>query len=820
MMSARTCSGRSSLTRRALASVTALVVVVGLSSAVIVASSSAANAGTPPNRLDDNRSAAIPIAATALIDLFAPFVCPPIACTGVNIGGRDEGSPKIESLYWDDNWDAHNPNSPSRATIDNYMSAIVGSDYMDPANQYGVSRGSFDKDNQSSSLCGTRAASGATSFGSLVGWVTCEVQAPFTGVPLPDDNTIYAVYVPEGVTITGDINATCNPTTAFHVWSAAVVPDPNLLNPFAFKIEGFPFLLIPAQCAVVSGDPTTTLKNFTENFSHELIEGALDPFAPTGWIDNSQNSSIQNLTSVGEPADICQNNPMFSEVPTPPVLGSAGFWVSTYWSNADNRCVPTVPTSTSLATSGSPSVYGQVVNLTATVDSIPSGDTPAGNVQFFDDATMIGQQSLDGSGHATLQISSLAVGDHPNITAKYQGQGSFNPSTSAPLDQLVNQAATTAVVTSSADPSVFGQPVTFTATVSPAPPSTNPATQPSGTVQFFDGATPLATETLNGATPDHATFSTTSLSVGTHDVTASYGGDGNYLGSTSSNFSQMVNQAPTQTSVTSTPNPSTWGQSVTFTATVGPAPPSVNPPAPPTGTITFSVNGVPVATEPVTSGTPTAIQGQASYSTAGLLPGTQSITATYNGDGNFLASTSPVYGQNVTCTSNAVSTSGSLHVGSTGSTCIMGITVGGGVVAGPGAKVFISNSTVHGALTAHDAALVGLCGSTVDGLTVQSTTGFVVIGDPADDGCAGNTIGGSVSLHANSGDAEVWSNSVAGSIVVDGTTGTGPFPDDTRAEIGLNVMTGSLVCNGNTPAPTNDGQSNTEGSATGQCTGL
>jgi hypothetical protein len=73
--------------------------------------------------------------------------------------------------------------------------------------------------------------SGATDFLSFQAWITCEVQAPFTGVPFPDDDTIYAVFLPEGVTITGAIGADCVGSAAFHGWSAVAVPDPILINP-------------------------------------------------------------------------------------------------------------------------------------------------------------------------------------------------------------------------------------------------------------------------------------------------------------------------------------------------------------------------------------------------------------------------------------------------------------------------------------------------------------------------------------------------------------------------------------------------------------
>jgi hypothetical protein len=68
---------------------------------------------------------------------------------------------------------------------------------------------------------------------------------------------------------------------------------------------------------------------------------------------------------------------------------------------------------------------------------------------------------------------------------------------------------------------------------------------------------------------------------------------------------------------------------------------------------------------------------------------------------------------------------------------------------------------------------------------------------------------------------EVGANHIEGNLTVSGTSGTGPFAEDSRAEIEHNVIRGALVCSGNVPAPTNDGQPNTvTGARSGQCAGL
>ena len=93
----------------------------------------------------------------------------------------------------------------------------------------------------------------------------------------------------------------------------------------------------------------------------------------------------------------------------------------------------------------------------------------------------------------------------------------------------VNKAGTTTTLRSSSNPSKSGSPVTFTAGVS--------ASSATGSVQFFDGSTSLGTMPLSSGM---ASLTTSTLGGGKHSITAVYGGDGNFAGSTSAVFSQMV----------------------------------------------------------------------------------------------------------------------------------------------------------------------------------------------------------------------------------------------------------------------------------------
>ncbi|WP_276208003.1 Ig-like domain-containing protein, partial [Streptomyces malaysiense] len=148
----------------------------------------------------------------------------------------------------------------------------------------------------------------------------------------------------------------------------------------------------------------------------------------------------------------------------------------------------------------------------------------------------------------------------------------------------MTQAASATVLTSAPDPSVFGQGKILTATVSAVAPG---AGTPTGTVSFFDGATLLGTGTLSGGT---ASFTTGGLSVGAHSLTAVYGGDGDFVGSTSPVDSQSVVKGSSSTVVTVAPDPTVFGQAKTFTATVTAVAPASGTPS---GTVTFFIGGIP-----------------------------------------------------------------------------------------------------------------------------------------------------------------------------------------------------------------------------------
>jgi len=163
---------------------------------------------------------------------------------------------------------------------------------------------------------------------------------------------------------------------------------------------------------------------------------------------------------------------------------------------------------------------------------------------FTNGADPIGGVILDGSG---------------NLYGTTSSYGALNGGNVYRLNMHV--VSTTTAFASSLNPSFYGQPVTFTATVTSklGPP-------PDGeTVTFMQGPSALGTGTLSAGS---ATFTTSTLRAGHLSVAAVYYGDAKFNVSHSQPLTQQVNRATTTTTLFSSMNPSSYGQSVTFTATV------------------------------------------------------------------------------------------------------------------------------------------------------------------------------------------------------------------------------------------------------------
>ena len=305
------------------------------------------------------------------------------------------------------------------------------------------------------------------------------------------------------------------------------------------------------------------------------------------------------------------------------------------------------------------------------------------------------------AGKATLTTGVLAVGPHA-LTVGYLGDGNVAPSTSSAVTETISQATTTTSLTSSANPSVTGRAVTFTAKVSVVAPG---AGTPTGSVTFMDGATPLATVMLDATR--QATLTTSTLAVGAHPITAVYGGDAGFATSKSPVLTETIGKAATKTTLVSSGTPVVHGVPVTFTATVTVVAPGAGTP---TGTVTFLDGATPLGTVALDA------MGQASLTTSALVAGARAITVRYAGDGSFAPSASAALSETVTKASTLTALVTSTSTAVAGQPVVLTATVS---VVAPGAGTptgtvtFLNGTATLGTATLNAAGQAMLTTSTM-----------------------------------------------------------------------------------------------------------
>jgi autotransporter-associated beta strand protein len=195
-----------------------------------------------------------------------------------------------------------------------------------------------------------------------------------------------------------------------------------------------------------------------------------------------------------------------------------------------------------------------------------------------------------------------------------------------PAGTVTSPATTVSLAVSTGAPQ-YSVPITFAATVSDSNAGVAP---PAGTVTFEDGGTAIGTATLARGM---AFFTDSSLALGSHTITAVYGGDATFTGSTSGPLSEVVAPLATITSLSAAARAITYGQAETLTATVSGL---LSGTATPTGgTVTFADQAT-----SATLGTATLAAGTASITISSLTAGMHEIVATYHGDGRYFLGSS------------------------------------------------------------------------------------------------------------------------------------------------------------------------------------
>jgi hypothetical protein len=432
--------------------------------------------------------------------------------------------------------------------------------------------------------------------------------------------------------------------------------DPNFLSspnsaPFAITIgkTNTTTTVTSSTGPSPSASVTGQLVNFTAT-----ITPASGVFSavPTGTVTFSQNGTIMGTSTVTVSGGVATASllvPSAGVLPLPDgtdlisasYTGDSNYNASsspaTLGLGAFQQIVSKASTTTVLSSSSNSSVVGQNVTLTAIVTvNLPGGGSPTGFVTFNNTVagvvtplcTLAPLNPVGGAGNQFIALctptTTLPLGNL-QLTAVYSGDSNYLGSTSAIVTQLVNKTTTVISMTSSNNPSLFGAPLSFTATVTTTPPGTN-ITGPviTGTISWFDTGILLGTSVVGaGGT---STFNPPVMAVGTHTLDPQYSGDANYLGVIGAEFTQVINKIPSAMTIVSSGNFSVATQPVTFTAPISPTPPQGAAFA--TGQVAFYDGSFQIGVGALTGGT-------ASVITTTLTPGLHYISATYSGDGNW-----------------------------------------------------------------------------------------------------------------------------------------------------------------------------------------
>jgi hypothetical protein len=554
-----------------------------------------------------------------------------------------------------------------------------------------------------SALVGASVTITGSGFGTSRGTSTVTFNGTAATTINPWTNTSITVIVPPGAT-TGNVVVTV---------------------PGGFASNGAPFtvLMHPSVLLASSLNPSTygTSVTFTATVSGNVG-------TPTGTITfNDGNTTIGTATINAGSATFSTNVLRAGSHPISAAYSGDSLYTtgqSAVVSQAVSQANAAITLASSLTTAAD---YGTPVTFTATV-------TPAvitGAVTFFDGTNTLGTAQIT-SGQAVFTISTLDPGSH-SITASLAGTSDFVGAASTTVSTPVNPSATSVTFDCGASPcgtSVYGAAANFTVAVTITGTQNPKEKTPAGRVDITvlkgganvcpgDPAFDLPVALSGG----RGSAQTAALTTDVVAICAKYQGDAFYQASLSTPLAWTVTPAVSATALASdaTANPAPTGVPITFTATVTRMAGSATP----TGNVTFTDT----TQNQQIGNTNLDNNGQTKFVTATLLAGQHSITATYNGDANYQASTSSAVA--LTLKDMPVITSLSLnHAPSQIGLAINGIHFGAG---GAGSKVEFVNGTTQARTTLTLVPVPGAWSDQVIKVTVPgiaNAVGSIVVTNP------------------------------------------------------------------------------------------
>lgn len=291
---------------------------------------------------------------------------------------------------------------------------------------------------------------------------------------------------------------------------------------------------------IITGDPTATSLQIAPNPA-----GAFSPITFAAAVTSNFGTPTGSVvfTAGGQTLATAALDANGRAMATVSTLGAgtytiiANYTADTRFQTSSSASVQEVvigaDTSTALTGSPNPAAVTQVVTFTANVRALQAGtNIPTGTVTLLDGSAVIGTAPLSATGSAVFNISTLNFGVH-NISARYGGSANFNPS-SATLNEAVTAIGTALALTASPNPANTGQAVTLTARATAA----LAGMVPFGVITFRDGMTVLGTAPLSET--GIATFTNSTLAVGSHPLQAILAANPTFAGSASAVVDEVI----------------------------------------------------------------------------------------------------------------------------------------------------------------------------------------------------------------------------------------------------------------------------------------
>jgi hypothetical protein len=527
--------------------------------------------------------------------------------------------------------------------------------YTDPSGTYASNTGTASQTIQPEDSALTASASGTATFGSNFTVTVTDRSASGVGTPTGTINIVQnggTTTIPsqtltsstQGVaTATFSIPATAAGSTVSYTVTCSSTNQSFTCNtPYQLSVS----VAKATPTGTLTISPTVpvygTATSFTQTFA-----GPSGFTQPTGYSQVNENGTYVTsgtlvngtVTTSATTVSGTVSNSFTANYQGDSNYNPATATASTVGTKITTTLNITAPSATSVVTG-----TGVSLNATLILASAPTGLAPTGTVQFYANGQQVGQAvAVNGTGsniNVSLSYVVLPLGTEV-ISAVYTGDTNYNgsSSTNTNVTVLVGPATTITLAASGSTSLTFGGSATVIATVAATP--TSGASTPTGSLIFSisgGGLTTAVTQTIAltaGASNTSATATVTFplLTAGSYAITATCT-TVNFSCSnvTSNTITVTVAKAATTTALTSNPSSPTAGQSVTLTATVTMTTPVTGLTPSFTGTVTFYDNGASLGSPSITTG------GIATLVTA-LAGASDTVTAVYSGDSNFLSST-------------------------------------------------------------------------------------------------------------------------------------------------------------------------------------